>query len=262
MDFVCDCGFRAELSAEQRQRLAASGGRAKCPKCGKIITSRIQNEMAVEPPQKSSAHGNEIEDLLGLNSDEPSPPVAEREQVSGAGTNVGALEAGKWKQRLPLVLSSIALLMSLGLVVFGRDSDKSQLVKRIERQEGHIKELDELVLKFENVKSKGSMVAQDQAQFDALSADVIRCKNLAVADKDGRIRFLLGTTDDRVQLSLTDVEQKPRISLIVSDDGRAVLEASDTASKTRLILGVGKTNAGTLAIVDAEGKPKHLFIAE
>lgn len=33
--FVCECGFRAELSAEQRERLAASGGRAKCPKCGK-----------------------------------------------------------------------------------------------------------------------------------------------------------------------------------------------------------------------------------
>ena len=262
MDFVCDCGFRAELSAEQRQRLAASGGRAKCPKCGKIITPRIPNGMAVESPQISAAHGNKIEDLLGLKSDAPSPPVAEPEQVSRAGTNVGALEAGKWKQRLPLVLSSIALLTSVGLMVFGRDSDKSGLVKRIERQEEHIKELDELVLKFENAKSKGSMVAQDRAEFQLLEADMIRCKTFGVVDQKGKIRFVIGVNDKHVQLSLASADEKPRVSLIVEDGHRAVMEVTDTDGKMCSLFGVGKTDSSTLLLLDSGGKPKHMLVAE
>lgn len=262
MTFVCECGFRAELSAEKRQRLAASGGRVKCPKCGKINTPRIPNEMAIEPPQISSAHGNEIDDLLGLNSAEPSPPVAEREEVRVADTSVGTLEAGKWKQRLPLVLSSIALLMTVGLMVFGRDSDKSGLVKRIERQEKHIKELDELVLKFENVKSKGSMVAQDRAHFDALSADFIFCKTLGVGTSADDIRAVIGVNEKQTEFGILDANKKQRLSIVVFHDGGSFVRGIDVNGKVRSVVGVGKNEAGVLTLFDAEGNPKHLLVAE
>ena len=54
MNFDCECGFHTELSAKQRERIAVSGGRVKCPKCGESSTVdvpiRVPNQRTLPLP--------------------------------------------------------------------------------------------------------------------------------------------------------------------------------------------------------------------
>ncbi|MFM9961844.1 MAG: hypothetical protein ACKV2Q_11535 [Planctomycetaceae bacterium] len=107
MAFVCECGFRAELSAEQRQRLAASGGRAKCPKCGKINTPPVAKVTTGVTADKSTESESSIEHALGLDL----PVEIQPDSVTADANRVTRFE--NLKRRLPLIVSSLALLVSV-----------------------------------------------------------------------------------------------------------------------------------------------------
>ncbi len=87
--FVCECGFRVELSAEKRERLAVSGGRAKCPKCGKTGKSVESKPAAKLPDASVDDHGVNLESNASTEAGLPSRPawLSRKQTFDGVGTH-------------------------------------------------------------------------------------------------------------------------------------------------------------------------------
>src|SRR5438093_7533938 len=72
MALVCSCGFKLEISADQRQRLVATGERVACPKCGKLskvaMSKTAPNILDATQDAKSSTPTLAIDETLGLNA--------------------------------------------------------------------------------------------------------------------------------------------------------------------------------------------------
>jgi len=77
MAFVCVCGCRMELSADQCRRLVASGEHVTCPQCGKQskpVAKAARKNVQGAQEANASTPSVAIEDLLGMNA--VSEPIA------------------------------------------------------------------------------------------------------------------------------------------------------------------------------------------
>lgn len=263
MAFVCECGFRAELSAEQRQRLAASGGRAKCPKCGKINTPRIPNEMAVEPPQISSSHGNEIEALLGMTEDtRPNEPSQQShdpvESVAAVSPPRGeTIDGGKSRSRSPskdyVLFGAIGCNLFLSLVAFGfplsRVEDVLKLQKRVTELENELEHKDQEILKTvgKALDVMGPHIAE-------------KCRSLSVVDADGKTRIMLFSDDSTLGTGIEfyDNHAERRLQIVVEKNGQSVVRHFDRNGRVRVGSGIiftkdVKEGVGAFLTYDAEG---------
>ncbi len=92
MNFDCGCGFHAELSAKQRERIAVSGGRVKCPKCGKPSLVQISDEAEVEPALATGVDSNSLNDLLGISGEMSNDDSEESCEPSKAATDFAPAE--------------------------------------------------------------------------------------------------------------------------------------------------------------------------
>jgi len=267
MNFVCECGFRAELSAEKFQRLAASGGRVKCPKCGKRSTLRIPNETADEPAQVSTAQGSEIEDLLGL-SGEAAPN--EQSQQSGIPVESAAtfsptkdttVVGGKWHFRLEtkdyFLIAAIGCNLVLSLLAFGfplsRVDDVSELRKRITELDAKLS------------KSGGSVTKTNEGTFDVLHARVVTCQHVFVTNAAGKPRIMITHDETTEQTSLTMLDSHgERLSMKIDRDGTSCFRALDKTLQPRTILGVtgDATSYSIIAGYKSDGTNQHMFGAE
>ena len=66
MALVCACGYRLEISADERQLLAAAGERITCPQCGKSRKLRSQND--AKRAASSPGPTTKTEGLVGCNA--------------------------------------------------------------------------------------------------------------------------------------------------------------------------------------------------
>ena len=242
MNFVCECGFRAELSAEQRQRLAASGGRAKCPKCGKIITPRIPNEMAVEPPQISSAHGNEIEDLLGMT--EGTPPNKPSQQsadpvesvVTVSPTKGATIDGGKSRFRMTtkdyFLFGAIGCNLFLSLLAFGFPLSRVEDVLKLQKR------VAELETKLDK-QSKDNSLSMARAFTSVLEVTDVKMSSLTIQPIGKKPIIELGSSNKGGALiAIKDADGKTRLQLEVDSKGNSVVRHYDRNGVARTISGL------------------------
>ena len=213
--------------------------------------------MAVEPPQISAAHGNEIEDLLGLNSDAPSPPVAEPEKVSGPDTNVGALEAGKWKQRLPLVLSSLALLVSVA--AFFRPTLRTPDAK-VQNSDARISALEDAFDKLDEVIDHRAMdMAIKWSKVQELTT-FLKGRGVILVDDDKRERFRMGTNSEQeAVMEILDRDGKPRVVLNVKADGSSSIQTLNASGQMRTMMGQIDKGMSAVTVYDYAGDPAKVL---
>ena len=253
MAFVCECGFQAKLSAQQRQRLATSGGRAKCPKCGKICTVSELDVATDDSPELATESPTSIENALGLNLDEPRQPIEMSETVKTAGTNVAALAPSKLKQRLPLALSSLALLISVA--AFFRPTLQSQDDKDV-KSETRLSALEDAFNKLDEVIDQRAMDIAIKWSRVRETTTFLKGRGVILIDDDKRERFRMGTNSEQeAVMEILDRDGKPRVVLNVKADGSSSVQSLNASGRMRTMMGQIDGGMSAVTVYDYSGTP-------
>ena len=256
MTFNCECGFHAELSAKQLDRIAASGGRVKCPKCGK--RSELSGEKGTKkssdtPPAigvpNTRATTEALFDFGEVVEPQPMTDTIELEAVDAASTET-SMEPKKWdtKDWIQVAACLFALLFSVFALI--RSSVSGEGTHSVAELESELDRRDKEILKTigKALELSGPQTAE-------------KCRSLSVVDTAGKTRILLYSDDSTIGTGITiaDDNGKTRLEILQTKEGQSLVRHYDRNGVIRAGSGIVfakefKEGLGAFTTFDAEGK--------
>lgn len=150
----------------------------------------------------------------------------------------------------------VALVLSLGLLLFGRDSVEDSVEARqfvLRDQQGNSRALMQMM---DNGSS--ALVLHDRDGRERLRLAVLPdgSPGITLADGYGRSRAVLGLLPDQtVSLAFADAGGKTRAVLGLPADGSSTLVFADRAGDTRAAVGVDATGKPSVTFFEDEDAP-------